>query len=79
MTGYNPVPMDHQPSPHWTKSGKYGAHRPIAVIRYRNVNQLEDDLNLVALTPGNRWTCSDPVLSEGEYGYTAIYNYVPTE
>ena len=64
---------------HWTERGQYGPHRPIAVRNYRDREDLEDDLNKIALTPGNRWTCTDPVLNEGEYGYTAIYNYVPTE
>lgn len=64
---------------HWTQSGKYGPHRPIAVIRYRSRTNLEDDLNIIALTPGNRWTCTDPILSEGEYGYTAIFTLTPTE
>lgn len=66
-------------APHWTDSGKYGAHRPIAVIRYRDREKLEDDLNLIALTEGNRWTCTDPIMSEGEYGYTAVYTLTPTE
>lgn len=64
---------------HWTDAGEYGAHRPIAVVRYGDHKELEDDLNLIALTPGNRWTCTDPVIYEGTYGYTVIYNYVPTE
>lgn len=58
---------------HWTTLGTYGAHRPIAVIRYRDREEMEDDMNLIALTPGNRWTCDTP-FSEGEYGYTCVYS-----
>jgi hypothetical protein len=64
---------------HWTESGKYGPHRPIALVRYRNIEQLEDDLNEIALTQGNRWTCTDPIIREGEFGYTAIYSLTPAQ
>jgi hypothetical protein len=60
---------------HWTESGKYGPHRPIASIEYRDCEELEDDMNYIALNSG-QWAC-DTVIYQGTYGYLCVYNYVP--
>lgn len=62
---------------HWTDE-YMKANRPVALRRYRNHAAIEDDFNLIALTPGNRWAADAPIYC-GEYGYLVVYSLAPEQ
>lgn len=51
--------------------------RPVYVKRFRTDRALEDHLNMLALTYGNRWDIK--FLTENKYGFTAVICWVPED
>lgn len=54
---------------------QYGPKRPIRVSWYANIFDMEDEMNEIALTPGNRWSCDPPFYSDKHY--VVVYTYAP--